>query len=191
LNGLSQALTDFGGFEVVASVTSGLGAISAARKMLPDLLVLDFAMPDANGLEVFIEATRWSPATRTAIVTGTAKHDLLRQLIDAGVHGFFMKTIAPNRLCADLTQVAAGVTVVCAATQTALDQSFGNQKLSTRELEVLQCISHGLTNAKIAERLGISPKTVDSHRTALLRKMNVNSTVSLLIHAVRTGIIDV
>ncbi len=188
---MAQVLRDHGGFDVVATTTSGLEAIALARRLHPDLLVLDFAMPDANGLEVFLEASRWSPQTRTAIVTGTPNTDLLHQLRDAGVHGLFMKSSAPALLCDGFLRIVAGETLFCPICEAHLQKARTPQNLSRRELEVLSCIAKGLTNAKTAERLGISPKTVDSHRTTLMRKLGVNSTASLVIRAVRDGLIDV
>lgn len=188
---MAQVLRDHGSFDVVATTTSGLEAIVLARRLHPDLLVLDFSMPDANGLEVFLEVLRWSPQTRTAIVTGTRNTDLLRQLRDAGVHGLFLKSSDPALLCAGFLRVTAGETVLCPICDAQLQGARAPQNLSRRELEVLGCIAKGLTNAKSAERLGISPKTVDSHRTTLMRKLGVNSTASLVIRAVQDGLIDI
>lgn len=191
VGGLAQVLHDHKSFEVVGTSTSGLEAIGLARKLAPDLLVLDYAMPDANGLEVFLEVSRWSPGTRTALVTGSPSVDLLHRLRDAGVHGLFQKSTDPALLCAGFKRVLAGEFAACPVTELQLGKAYVSKGLSNRETEVLKCIAMGLTNAKSAERLNISPKTVDSHRTALMRKLGVNSTASLLIRAVREGLIDI
>ncbi len=191
MGGLTQLLRDHQAFDVVGTSTSGLEAVGLARKLSPDLLVLDYAMPDINGLEVFLEVSRWSPDTRTALVTGSSSGDLLHRLRDAGVHGLFQKATDPAILCAGFQRILAGEFVTCPATEEQLQGTNPAPNLSNRELEVLKCIAEGLTNPKTAQRLNISPKTVDSHRTALMRKLGVNSTASLLIRAVREGLIDV
>ncbi len=191
MGGLEQVLRDHNRFEVVGTSTSGLEAIGLARKLSPDLMVLDYAMPDVNGLDVFLEVSRWSPDTKTALVTGTSNTKLLHRLRDAGVHGLFQKSSDPTLLCAGFLRILAGECVTCPATAAQMREPHASANLSHREIEVLNCIADGLTNAKSAERLNISPKTVDSHRTALMRKLGVNSTASLLIRAVREGLIDI
>ncbi len=191
VRGMVGMLNAHGGFEVVATANCGMDAIVAAKVNLPDIILLDMSMPDATGLEVFAEVRRWSPNTRAAIITGNPTPALFAQLEGAGIEGLFLKNAPAEEICAGIVRIAMGERVISAGAQAAIDASANREALSPRELEVLQSIANGLTNAKIAERLSISPKTVDNHRTNLMRKLGVNSSASLIVEAVKSGLIDV
>lgn len=184
LKGLQRLLEETGRFAVLPPVPSGLEAIAVARAETPDLAVLDHAMPGATGLEVLAELRRWAPRTRVALLTGSTAAPLLRQLAESGVDGLFFKSTAPEVICEGLLNVARGRRVL-----TEPPQAEDTPLLTGREAEVLDCIAAGLTNPATAEQLGISVKTVESHRGALMRKLEVHSTASLLIRAVQTGLI--
>jgi DNA-binding NarL/FixJ family response regulator len=191
VRGMVEMLQAHGGFEIVATANNGMDAIVAAKVHQPDIILLDMSMPDATGLEVYAEVRRWSPDTRAAIITGSATPALFAQLQGSGIEGMFLKNAPAQEICAGIVRVAMGERVVSDAVQTAIDAAGQREALSTRELEVLQSVANGLTNAKIAERLSISPKTVDNHRTNLMRKLGVNSSASLIVEAVKSGLIDV
>lgn len=179
------------GFEVVGVASNGIEAISQIKRLSPDCAVLDLVMPGASGLEVLFEARRWSPATKIAIVTGSPSPKTLRQLIDAGAAGIFLKTGPVEEFRAGLRDIAAGKSVISPDADRYIAEHQAHESLSNREIEVLQSIARGLSNNGIAERLGISPKTVDNHRTNLMRKLDVHSTATLLVRAIRDGLIDV
>lgn len=191
VRGMVSALENRGGFEVVATASNGMDAIVAAKHHKPAIILLDMAMPEATGLEVFAEVRRWSPETRAAIVTGSATPELFSQLEAAGVDGLFLKNAPVAEICDGIARIASGERVISEAVQSAIDSAAGVEPLSTRELEVLQGVANGLTNAKIADRLSISPKTVDNHRTSVMRKLRVTSSASLIVAAVKSGLIDV
>lgn len=189
--GISAALADTVGFDVVGVADNGIEAIMLIKKHRPDCAVLDLTMPGANGLEVFIEARRWSPRTRVAIVTGSPSLAIFAQLIEAGVDGIFLKNAAPEDICAGIRDIVNGMRVIAPEIASAVKAAGGTAGLTAREIEVLHGIARGLSNAQIGEALGVSPKTVDSHRTTLMRKMGVHSTATLLVRALRDGLIDV
>ena len=184
LSGMQRLFAE-AGFDVVGTAPGGIEGIALGRRLRPDLAVLDFAMPDATGLEVFAELSRWSPDTRCAIVTGETAPGLLRQLAEAGVHGVFTKATAPADILAGLRLVVQGERVLPAL------PAAPAEVLSMREIEVLQGIARGLTNAGIAEALAISPKTVETHRASLMRKLGVHSTAALLVKAMRDRLIPI
>ncbi|MEM6620016.1 MAG: response regulator transcription factor [Pseudomonadota bacterium] len=190
-SGMDQLLRQGNDFEVVGVVTRGLEAIAQARRMRPDLLVVDYAMPDATGLEVVFEVSRWSPGTRTAIVTGTPTPGVLGAAAEAGVAWLFLKSDPLAEILAGLRAVVGGHTVRSPAVEAMISETRAADGLTMREQEVLAGIARGETNAGIAAQLGISPKTVDTHRTTLMRKLGVHSTAALLIRAVRDGLIDI
>ncbi|MEM7290916.1 MAG: response regulator transcription factor, partial [Pseudomonadota bacterium] len=190
VNGTQSAIETLLGFDVVGTATNGIEAISQIKRLAPDCAILDLVRPGASGLEVLIEARRWSPDTKFAVVTGSASPKLLQQVIDAGASGVFLKSSSVEELCVGLRDIASGKSVVGNDAKELMKQSHNDENLSKRELEVLQSVARGLSNNGIAQRLGISPKTVDNHRTNLMRKLAVHSTATLLVRAMRDGLID-
>ena len=188
--GIAKALAAHGEVEIVGTATNGIDAIVEIRKTRPDCAILDYNMPGANGLEVFLEAKRWSPDTRFVLLTGTASPATIRTLVDAGIHGVSLKDDTESEVVEIVRQVCAGRTAIGASVQRLLKTVAESIALTDREHAVLQALARGHTNASAAESLGISPKTVDTHRTSLMRKFAVNSTASLLLAAVRAGVLD-
>jgi len=188
--GLARALSTLEDVDIVGSVTNGIEAIAEIRKTRPDCAILDYNMPGANGLEVFLESKRWSPETRFVLFTGTASPETIRALVESGIHGVSLKDDSEAEIVDIVRQVCSGKTVVGASVKRLLKAPVKNLAVTDRELAVLQAIARGHTNASAAESLGISPKTVDSHRTSLMRKFAVSSTASLLLAAVRAGLLD-
>jgi len=187
---LGKALSALEGIDIVGSVTNGIEAIAQIRKTRPDCAILDYNMPGANGLEVFLESKRWSPATRFVLLTGTATPETLGTLVEAGVHGLCLKDASETEIVGLVHDVCAGKTVIGDSARRLLKPPRQAVALTDRELAVLQSIARGHTNAGAAKALGVSPKTIDTHRTNLLRKFEVNSTASLLLAAVRAGYLD-
>ncbi|WP_420861602.1 response regulator [Algirhabdus cladophorae] len=190
VQGMVQAIKDLEQFDVVATCANGMEAIVAAKTHRPDLALLDLSMPDLTGLEAFLEIQRWSPDTRVVVITGNPVSGLITQLIEAGIHGLFVKSAPPQEIFDGIQRVADGENVYAQDFDTLVTDT-SEEALSAREIEVLGAIAKGLSNPKIADRLGISPKTVESHRGSLMRKLGVHSTASLLIQAVKKGLIDV
>ncbi|MGE0282845.1 MAG: response regulator [Rhizobiaceae bacterium] len=188
--GLARALSVLEDVDIIGSVKNGIEAIVEIRKCKPDCAILDYNMPGANGLEVFLESKRWSPETRFVLVTGTAMPATIRTIIDAGIHGVCLKDDTEDEIVDTVQRVCAGRTVIGASVQRLLKASDASVAVTDRELAVLQALARGHTNASAAASLGVSPKTVDSHRTSLMRKFAVNSTASLLLAAVRAGFLD-
>lgn len=179
-----QRLLENHGLHVLPPVATGIDAVVLARAEKPDLAVVDYDMPGATGLEVLSEIRRWSPETKVAILTGSTSATLLASMRAAGVDGLFLKSTAPSEICAGLMRVAKGEQVIGLETDNPLPA------LSKRELQVLSCIAEGLTNNGIAEKLSISAKTVESHRSSLMRKMQVQSLPTLLMRAIQLGLIS-
>lgn len=188
---MAAALGATADVDVIGIASNGIEAIAMVKATRPDCAVLDLTMPGANGLEVFLEARRWSPDTRFAVVTGNHLPGVFHELAEAGVHGIFMKNEPPDALIAGILAVARGKTQMSAAVEAALADSAAREKLTARELEILHGVARGLSNNQMAERFAISAKTIDSHRTSLMRKLGVHSTAALLVRAMRLGLIDV
>ncbi|MFD0915537.1 response regulator [Pseudahrensia aquimaris] len=189
--GMAAALGALEGFIVVGVASNGIDAIAAIKRFKPDCAVLDFSMPGASGIDVAVEGQRWSPDTRIAFVTGTSSAATFREMLESGASGLFVKSMNPDDICKGIARVADGHIVICKEAKTVLDCDTGTNSLTLREMEVLRCIARGLSNSATSQHLGISIKTVDSHRTNLMRKLSVNSTATLLVRAMRDGLIDI
>lgn len=178
-------------FDVIAHTGDGLEVIALCKQHRPDIVMLDMAMPGASGLEAFAEIRRWSPDTRAVIVTGSATPGVFTTLEQAGVDGLFVKNGPVEEIVEGLRRIVRGERVISEQASEAIAEGRPGDTLSKRELEVLQGIANGLTNAGIAERLSISPKTVDNHRTSLMRKLDVRSSTALVVRAVRDGLVQI
>lgn len=192
LEGMQHALQEAEGIEVCACADNGVAAIAKARICQPDVALLDFAMADATGLEVFAEIQRWSPATRALVVTGNTRPEVLDQIVKSGISGLCTKGCRTETVVQAIRDVARGERVITDAAQALIRQVLPGpaRQLTAREHQVLQAITRGLTNTEIGVSLGISPKTVDSHRMSLMRKLDVNSAPALVLQAIRLGLVD-
>ncbi len=188
--GLAKALGALADVDIVGSATNGIEAVVEIRKTSPDCAILDYNMPGANGLEVFLESKRWSPTTRFILLTGSTTAETISTLVESGIHGVCLKDATETEIIGLVRQVLDGATVIGASAARLLATPSRHVPLTERELAVLQAIARGHTNLSAAESLGISPKTIDSHRTSLMRKFSVSSTASLLVAAVRVGLVD-
>lgn len=189
-DGVRSLVEALEGMRVVAEASDALQAISAARRLRPRLAIVDIRMPHANGVDAFVELRRWSPDTRIVVLTGISAGGLFAELIDLGVDGLFVKQGDPGLLSSALPRIAAGETIIDPQALALAERGRGAARLTPRELQVLQGIARGETNAAMAERLHISPKTVDSHRTQLMRKLGVSSAPALIGRAIADGLIE-
>lgn len=189
-DGLRGLVASMGGFDIVGEAENGLEAISIIKQTQPDLAILDLKMPYTNGAEAYLEIRRWSPRTKVVILTGLSSPALFRELRDSGIDGLFLKTGGVGPLKEALLGILEGSKIIAADIEMLISQADDMPALTRRELQILQGIARGETNAAIAGRLGISRKTVDSHRTSLMAKLDVHSTATLLARAIRDGLID-
>lgn len=194
--GLKAALSEPGrvteqGFDVVADCDNGMDAIVAVKVHDPDLAIIDLQMPLVNGVEAIIEIKRWRPKCKLIALTGVTSPGLLRHLVDAEVDGLFAKQGDISALYAGIPDILGGATVVEPQIKDLLSQGAPeNPILTGREQQTLNMIVRGLSNAEIGDALGISPKTVEKHRTSMMAKLEVNSVAQLLARALRDGLIN-
>lgn len=179
------------GHEIVGIAENGLDAIALIKNSQPDCAILDINMPGANGAEVFLEARRWSAKTQFVILTAHPSANLFSTLIEAGVSGIFLKSDDPTEVCKGIARMLRGQTVLSPSVVQVMSPEEQVADLTKRELQVLQGIARGHSNATMAAELGISAKTVDTHRTNLMNKLSVHSSATLLMKAVKLGLIGV
>ncbi|MCB1390276.1 MAG: response regulator transcription factor [Rhodobacteraceae bacterium] len=193
-SGLRRALETPGlvepaGIAVVAEAGDGLEAIAAVRRHRPALLLLDVQMPLAGGVEVVLEARRWSPETRIVVLTGVTASGKIAELVHCGVDGLFSKGDDDADLFRQLPAILRGRRHIAPALRR-LDAAPPPPALSDRERQTLNLIVSGRSNREIADTLGISAKTVDRHRTNLMQKLDVHSVAQLIAYALRERLID-
>lgn len=176
--------------EVTAEADNGLTAISIVKKIKPDLLVLDAAMPMARGIEVYSEVRRWSPETAIMLLTGFTSLTLLSDWLDAGVDGILLKTCSPEEMETGFLALLNGSSFVAETVRAKLEDATSPAGLTSREREVLSLIASGSSNVDIADRLNISPKTVEKHRGSLMSKLEVHTVAELMVYALREGLLD-
>lgn len=187
---MSLILGSIEGVELVGEAEDGIAAIALTKRLKPDLLLLDVAMPHAGGLAVIGEVRRWSPATRVAVLTGITRAMTLGQLRASGAAGLLLKSCTPRELAHGLERLVAGEDYVAESLREMLDAGGPAAALTMRERQILSLVAQGRTNAEIASLLNISPKTADNHRTNLMRKLGVHSAAELTSIAVREGLLD-
>ena len=183
-----QLLRAVEGVEVVAEAGDGFATIALAKRLKPDLLLLDVAMPKAGGLAVIGEVKRWSPATRVAVLTGITGTSVLAQLRDSGAVGLLSKVCTAHELDRGLRRIIDGEEYVSEDLRAAVEAGGAIGALTMRERQVLELAAQGSSNTEIAALLNISTKTAENHRTNLMRKLGVHSAAELVALVLRENL---
>lgn len=193
--GIRRILESQPQFEVVAEAADGAGAIEALRQGQADVLVLDLNMNGLEGIDVLREARRVSADLKVVILTMHAGREYVARAIAEGADGYLLKDSAVQDLAAAIEAVIAGGTFFSPAIQQQMAEIVrdgpkqGLQTLTDREREVLTLIARGLSTKEIAATLDIGPRTVETHRANLMRKLGVKSVALLTQVAIREGIV--
>ena len=199
--GLRLLLDSEADMTVVGEADNGLQTVQMARKLRPDVIVLDVAMPHLNGLEVTRRITRDLPDTRVLILSSYSDEEYVRQLTEQGACGYLVKQTAANDLIKAIREAHRGNAFFSPSiSKRFLDQcrdafTRGSSKpkktgqLTAREAEVLRMIAEGLANKQIAAQLGISIKTVEKHRQQVMNKLGIHDVAGLTRHAITKGIV--
>jgi DNA-binding NarL/FixJ family response regulator len=183
-------LVEHNGVAVVAEAGNGFEALAEVKNHKPDVLILDISMPLAGGAEVVADIKRWSPETRIVILTGINAPGLICTLLDAGIDGMFSKGASLDELYEHLPLILRGGKHIAQSFVDTMQRQQQNQALTDRELQTLNMIIAGKTSREIADFMSVSPKTVDKHRTSLMKKLDTHSVAELIAYALREGLID-
>jgi DNA-binding NarL/FixJ family response regulator len=178
------------GVEVVGEADNGITAIALAKKLQPDVLILDITMPHAGGITVLGEVLRFSPDTSIAVLTGIGSARTLAELQASGVKVILLKSCEPHELVRGFRAAIAGESYVAADARSPLAAGEALVTLTMRERQILSLAAQGRSNSEIAGLLNISQKTVDNHRTNLMQKLDVHSAAALAALAIREGLTD-
>lgn len=191
-----KALLERDGFEVVAEADDGRAAVQHAREHCADVAVLDFSMPLLNGLDAAVEILRICPRSRIILLTMHTDDHYVLAALQAGVKGYVVKTQASGDLVRAINEVRRGLMYLSPGISEAVVQAFlakadvPPDPLTSREREVLQLVAEGKSTKEVAQLLGISFKTAESHRTRIMKKTNIHETAGLVRYAVRRGLVQ-
>lgn len=200
--GLRRVLAEHGQWDIVGEATDGRAAVDLARKEHPDVVILDYSMPGLNGLEATRQIRAELPRTEVLLLTMHDAEVLVREVLAAGAKGFILKTDAGRVLIQAVEtllqhqpfftpQVSA--LVLSGYLRTASGEPAGDEvgaTLTAREREVLQLIAEGRSTKEVAEGLGMSTKTAETHRANLMRKLGLRSLAELVRYAIRNKVIE-
>lgn len=196
VDGLRSMLSEVEEFDVVATAADGKEALRVIGAMDPHLILLDYEMPLMTGREVLKALRSKGDTPKVVLITMHDEPALIKELIGEGADGYVLKSAPREEVILAIRQVMQGrkhFSGEVAARLMEADQE-GNKGedfgLSARETEVLSLIADGLSNREIAEKLFLSPKTVDSHRTQVMRKLDVHNVAGMIRKALKAGLIE-
>lgn len=197
--GLKSMLSAEKGFRLLGEAGDGLTAMELVAKHTPDVLVLDLMIPRLHGLEVVRRVRKEHPSTRILVLSMNSEDPYVVEALRSGATGYVLKDCATSNLPEAIRSVAAGKRYLSPAlAERAIDALFQNRgeagldpydTLTERERVVLQMAAEGMGNPEVAEKLFISPRTAESHRANLMRKLGLRSQTDLVRYAIRKNII--
>lgn len=199
--GLRVLLEAEGDIEILCEARTGREAVEKTKKFLPDVILLDIAMPLLNGLQAARQILKSLPDSRIIILSAHEDEAYVEHACETGVAGYLVKQTSAHSVAMAVREVAAGKrffspTVTKRLRQRGALPVRGRSEepaaanLTPRENEVLQLIAEGLANKQTAAELGVSIKTVEKHRQALMNKLDIHDTASLTRYAINTGVIE-
>jgi DNA-binding NarL/FixJ family response regulator len=194
--GLAALIGQGSQVQVIGQCGDGLQVVKQVEKLQPDVVVLDISMPGLNGLDICRELSKKFREIAVLILTMHDSEQFIAKAMQNGARGYLIKDAAPAQLTEAILAVARGETFLGAGIpKTALDLNPGGDgdlydRLTTRERQVLQLIAESKTNRQIAGVLKLSVKTVDTHRSHLMRKLRIHDQTSLVKFVLRRGIVE-
>lgn len=199
--GLRTLLGRVTDFDVIGETADGEEAVRMTSEKKPDVAIVDISMPKVNGIEAARQIRKESPGTKVLIFTIHENEEYVYQIVASGANGYVLKDAGKNDLIAAVRAIHSGgrffsprvskliIDEFVRRSQTAqVPVTTGKSVLTNRESEILQYIASGLTNAEIAQKLFLSVRTVNTHRTNLMRKLDVHNTAELVRYAMENGI---
>jgi DNA-binding NarL/FixJ family response regulator len=198
--GLVELLSGDAEIEIAGEATTGREAVERARRLDPDVVLMDVRMPDLDGIEATRELTRAAPRVRVLILTTFEQDDYVFGALRAGASGFLVKRTRPEELIAAVHTIAAGNSLLSPSVTGRVIDRMARQpspepaglarldELTPREREVLDLVARGLSNREIAEELVVEESTIRSHVKRILMKLELRDRVQIVIFAYETGV---
>jgi DNA-binding NarL/FixJ family response regulator len=194
--GIQHVVEAHSGWQVVATAANGREAIEKAVECKPDVAVVDYSLPLINGVEVTRQIRAQSPKTAVLVFTMHDNEALIMDLLRAGARGYLVKADATRHLIAAIEALSRHQPYLTSKVSEALLQSYKSNSrqdvaiITVREQQVVQLIAEGHSNKAIARVLNISLKTVETHRSAVMRKLNLQSSAALVRYAIRNKLVE-
>ncbi len=200
--GLKSLVNTIDGYEVVGEAENGLEAVEVVRKLKPDIVIMDIGMPNLNGIAAASRILRSVPTVRILALSMHTETQFVREMLDVGASGYLLKDCAFEELEIALNTITKEQTYLSPGVTSGLIHSLSNSKneidsdntlsrITRREREVLQLLAEGYSTTKIADKLNISDKTVESHRKNLMDKLEIKNIAELTKFAIRTGLTSI
>jgi DNA-binding NarL/FixJ family response regulator len=199
--GIRSLVEDHAGWEVCGEARDGREAVECASTLKPDVFLLDIGMPNLNGLDAARQILTIMPEARILILTVHDSEQVVREVLAAGARGFLLKSDTGRDLVAAVEALQCGRTFFTSRVSQMMlegylrppnDSETSNQcVLTPREREVIQLVAEGKSTKEVATALSLSVKTAETHRTNLMRKLDLHSVADLTLYAVRNGIVQV
>ena len=189
--GFRRLLEDQPDLEVVGEASDGLEAVQVAEQLRPDVIVMDCALPQINGIEASRRILQRRPETAILMLSMHSEETLIRQALEAGARGYILKNAIDLDLVQAIQKVAEGKTVL--DPQIARGSTLKGERdtgLTPRELEILQHIVAGRSNREIAKELKLSVNTVSVHRANIMDALGIHKTAELVVYAIRNGLVN-
>jgi DNA-binding NarL/FixJ family response regulator len=202
--GLKTIITRDDRFKVVGEAGSGHEGFDMVKRLKPDLVVIDISLPDQSGIQLARDLRKLLSEIKILIVSMHSKIDYIAEAFQAGATGYVVKESASERLLQGLKSVAKGDYYLDSSVSHAVVENLMKSPLKAakitdadyatltpREQEVMRLLAEGLSSKAVAEKLFISPKTVENHRANIMNKLGLHSTIELVRYAAKLGLIDV
>ena len=197
-SGLRSLLDKEPDMEVVAEAENGRMTVQLARKLSPDVVIMDITMPDLNGIEASRQILSEAPDIKVVALSMHSDEQFVMEMLDAGASGYLLKDCALGELCLAIRAVVANQNYLSPGIASIVVKDYRREwsraeprvssMLTPREREVLQLVAEGKTSKKIASRLHVSMKTVEAHRHQIMDKLGIHSVAELTKYAIRKGI---
>jgi DNA-binding NarL/FixJ family response regulator len=200
--GLRVLIESHPGWEVCGEATTGREAVEKASKLKPDMVVMDIAMPELNGLEATRQILKALPRTPVLILTVHESDQVVHEVLEAGAQGYVLKSDAGRDLVVAIEALGQHKVFFSSSVAKIMlegyrkkgshDEASGNPPslLSPREREIIQLLAEGKSNNEVADMLYISAKTVETHRAHIMEKLNLHSITELVHYAIRNKIVE-
>ena len=199
--GIRALVEELGGTQIVAEANNGRDAVALAKQHQPDLVIMDISMKDLNGIEATAQIMAEVPSTRVLILSMHTTEDFVRRAIKSGAVGYLVEDSAPLDLKMAIAAVMRDEIYLSPRVSKHVVAGFLHGKphqdessmdaLTARQREILQMIAEGKSTKEIAYQLNVSVKTVETHRAALMERLDIHDIAGLVLYAVRHGLISV
>lgn len=205
-DGIRTVLKSSPEFKIVAEAEDGEEAVELARQHKPDVVIMDISMPKLNGVEATAILKKQNPDIKVVILTVHEEEEYVYQILRAGASGYILKSAGKKEIFEAIKSAMSGERFFSPGISHIIIESFIKRareagaepaqtstplamQLTRRETEVLQYIAQGFTNRRIAETLFLSVRTINTHRTNLMQKLNIHDTARLVRYAIETGLV--